>query len=178
MTAVKSVKATFKKIPYYLLSITPSGDGFGKITSNGGEIDCGNICSVSYLNKTVVTLTATPNADSTFGGWTGGGCSGTAATCKVTMTAAKSVKATFKKIPLYLLTVTPVGSGKVTSSPTGIDCGADCTEPYLNKTIVTLTATPDATATFTGWSVGCTGKAACKVTMTVAKKVTATFKLK
>ncbi|SJM93546.1 InlB B-repeat-containing protein [Crenothrix polyspora] len=87
--------------------------------------------------------------------------------------------ATFKKIPSYLLTVVKAGTstGTVVNSQVGIDCNADCTESYLNKTIVTLTATPNTTATFTGWSVGCTGKAACKVTMTVAKKRTATFNL-
>lgn len=42
--------------------------------------------------------------------------------------------------------------GMVTSSPAGIDCGADCSEIYNEGTVVTLTATPDAKCTFEGWS--------------------------
>jgi hypothetical protein len=42
-----------------------------------------------------VTLTATPTANQTLTSWSGGGCSGTASTCVVTMSAAESVTATF-----------------------------------------------------------------------------------
>jgi murein DD-endopeptidase MepM/ murein hydrolase activator NlpD len=180
MSSAKSVTATFTLKPIDpLLTATKAGDGTGKVISTPIGIDCGTACSTTYLKKTVVTLSATPDSGSTFGSWSGG-CSGVAVTCKVTMTAAKTVKATFKKIPSYLLTVVKAGTGTgtVVSSPVGIDCNADCTESYLSKTIVTLTATPDTTATFTSWSGGCTGKAACKVTMTAAKKITATFKKK
>ncbi len=34
------------------------------------EIDCGSTCALSYVDDTVVTLTATPDADSTFVKWT------------------------------------------------------------------------------------------------------------
>ena len=33
------------------------------------------------------------------------------------------------------------GSGTVTSSPAGINCGSDCSEAYASGTSVTLTAT-------------------------------------
>ncbi len=179
MSLARNVTATFKKIPSYQLNITRLGDGTGKVASNLAGIDCGTACSASYLNKTVVTLAATPDADSTFEGWSTG-CSGRG-TCKVTMTAAKTITATFKKIPYYLLSVITTagkGTGKVTSSPAGIECGADCSESYINKTVVTLTAVPDSISTFSGWSGSCSGKATCKVTMTAAKKVTATFAAK
>ena len=42
----------------------------------------------------------------------------------------------------HKLTVGRVGSGAVTSSPIGIDCGSDCSERYLVGTVVTLTSTP------------------------------------
>lgn len=56
--------------------------------------------------------------------------------------------------PDYLLSVARagLGSGRVTSSPAGIDCGADCSERYPYETYVTLTATPDPGAVFVGWS--------------------------
>ncbi len=69
------------------------------------------------------------------------------------------------------------GSGTVTSSPAGINCGADCTEPYIPSTVVTLTAAPAAGSTFTGWSGACTGTGTCQVTMSAAKTATATFTL-
>jgi hypothetical protein len=75
------------------------------------------------------------------------------------------------------LTVTKLGSGSgtVTSSPSGIDCGATCTAAFSNGTMVTLTATPDAGSTFTGWSGDCTGTGPCVVTMDQDRAVTATF---
>src|SRR5690606_32031794 len=44
------------------------------------------------------------------------------------------------------------GGGTVTSVPAGIDCGATCTAPFDAGTSVTLTAVPDATSAFGGWS--------------------------
>ncbi|HRD50823.1 MAG: Ig-like domain repeat protein [Candidatus Competibacter sp.] len=74
------------------------------------------------------------------------------------------------------LTVSTTGLGAVTSSPSGITCGSDCTERYAPDTIVTLTATPSRSTTFLGWSGGCAGAAAvCTVTMNTAKTVTAAF---
>lgn len=99
-------------------------------------------------------------------------------TCTVSMTAAKSVTATFNaSTPTYTLTVAKggQGSGTVTSNPAGISCGSDCTEPYTSGTNVTLSATPASGSTFAGWSGACTGTGSCVVGMTAAKNVTATF---
>ena len=68
------------------------------------------------------------------------------------------------------------GTGNVTSSPAGINCGVDCSEGYLYGTTVTLTASPAAGSSFAGWTGACTGSAsACVVTMTAARSVTAAF---
>ena len=77
----------------------------------------------------------------------------------------------------YRLTVakTGTGSGTVTSSPAGINCGSDCIEDYPSGTPVTLTGTPAGGSVFTGWSGACTGTGACNLTMDAAKSVTATF---
>jgi hypothetical protein len=68
------------------------------------------------------------------------------------------------------------GTGTVTSSPAGINCGTDCSEIYADGTVVTLTATPDFGSYFVGWSgAGCGGTSTCTVTMTTSQTVTATF---
>ncbi|MBA3463452.1 MAG: hypothetical protein H0T46_26085, partial [Deltaproteobacteria bacterium] len=59
------------------------------------ELNCGADCMESYLFNTPVTLTAVANSTtSDFGGWNGGGCTGTAP-CTVTMSQAQTVTATF-----------------------------------------------------------------------------------
>jgi len=68
------------------------------------------------------------------------------------------------------------GSGLVTSSPSGIDCGSTCTATFAQPVSVTLTATPAAGSTFTGWSGGCSGRGvACQVLMSSDQSVQATF---
>jgi hypothetical protein len=74
------------------------------------------------------------------------------------------------------VTLAGSGSGTVTSSPAGISCGADCSEPFAPGTSVTLTATPAGGSTFAGWSGGgCGGTGACTVTVSGSLTVTATF---
>jgi Divergent InlB B-repeat domain len=66
--------------------------------------------------------------------------------------------------------------GAVTSSPAGINCGTKCSALFFKSQVVTLTEHPVAGHKFTGWSGACTGKTTtCKVTMTKAQGVTATF---
>src|SRR5207245_1401448 len=101
------------------------------------------------------------------------------ATCTVTMSAAKSVSATFNpSSQLFTLTVNRAGTGNgtATSSPPGINCGATCSAAYDSGTVVTLAATPAAGSTFSSWS-GCNTVSGtiCTVTMTAARSVTATF---
>ncbi len=159
------------------LTVAPAGSGSGSVTSSPPGIDCGLTCSKSFSEGTVVTLTAVPDAGSTFTGWSGGGCSGVGS-CEVTMSAAESVTATFGVVPNETLAVSKsgTGSGSVTSSPAGIDCGLTCSASFSEGTVVTLTATPAAGSTFAGWSGGgCSGTGTCQVTMSAAESVTATF---
>ncbi|MFZ3137530.1 MAG: choice-of-anchor D domain-containing protein [Thermodesulfovibrionales bacterium] len=68
------------------------------------------------------------------------------------------------------------GNGKVISSPSGINCGDDCSETYNKGTTITLTATADVYSTFTGWS-GCdlVSGNTCTIAMNDNKTVYATF---
>lgn len=103
------------------------------------------------------------------------------------MDADKTCTATFNALPpppspsptpqTSTLTVTKAGtgSGTVTSSPSGINCGTDCSESYNSGTLVNLTAMPASGSTFAGWSGACSGTGTCSVTMNTSKSVTATF---
>ena len=162
------------------LTVTNSSvaGGSGTVSSTPPGIDCGSDCTESYPNGTVVTLTADPAAGSNFAGWSGV-CYGLDLTCEVTMSFNRAVTATFEPVGLtYTLTVDRTGSGDgtVTSTPPGIDCGADCSEAYLSNTVVQLEATPDASSTFTGWSGACSGTGDCTITMNAARSVTASFR--
>jgi hypothetical protein len=80
----------------------------------------------------------------------------------------------------YTLTVTKsgTGSGTVTSNPSGISCGSDCSEPYTSGTSVTLTAVADAGSSFTGWSGDCSScgtNATCQIIMNSDKTCSAVF---
>ena len=68
------------------------------------------------------------------------------------------------------------GSGKVTSLPQGIDCGALCVGSYSNGDVVTLTAAPETGSAFAGWDgAGCSGTGECSVTISDNVTVTAAF---
>ncbi|MEA2391458.1 MAG: large repetitive protein [Solirubrobacteraceae bacterium] len=174
MDGAKSASASFAAIQH-VLSVSKAGAGTGAVTGVTG-IDCGTACSTDLDEGSVVTLTATPDAGSTFAGWSGAGCAGTS-TCEVTMSDVESVVATFDHGP-RTLTVSPAGdgSGSVASDGLGeIFCGATCSHDFTYGTVVTLTATPAAHSTFSGWSGACTGGGTCQVTTDDAKGVTATF---
>jgi PKD repeat protein len=180
MNASQTVTATFNPpAPTFLLTVILTGTGTGTVTSAPAGISCGPDCTEPYASGTLVTLTATPTGGSTFGGWSGGGCSGTAG-CTVTMNAAQTVSALFNPsgcIATLNVTLSGTGNGTVASVPGGISClGTDCTEPYACGTTVRLTATPAPLSTFATWSGGgCTGNGNCSVVMNVDTTVDARF---
>lgn len=79
--------------------------------------------------------------------------------------------------PRFALDVTKSGNGtgRVTSSPAGIDCGSDCSGSYDEGTSVTLTAQPNASSLFTGWSGACTGIGPCTMSVGANTSVSASF---
>jgi hypothetical protein len=76
------------------------------------------------------------------------------------------------------LTVTKsgTGSGTITSNPSGINCGNTCEYQYDLNSTITLTASPDSTSVFSGWSGGATGSnSTATVTMSSNQIVNAIF---
>lgn len=80
--------------------------------------------------------------------------------------------------PTYILTVTKTGSGTITSNPSGINCGIDCSEEYDQGTQVTLTAIPSSSYIFSEWGGTCSGldpDSPCIINMNSNQEATATF---
>ena len=161
--------------------VTVTNSGHGSVTSLPAGISCGAICTANFVNTPApvsVTLTATPDANHDFVGWSDG-CRGTDTACVLLLDAGtKSVTANFapKK---FSLSITLAGTGSVTSSPAGIDCGttaeSPCSAMFGYGATVTLTASPTAGSAFTGWGPPCSGRGTCSVTITGATEVVASF---
>jgi hypothetical protein len=81
------------------LVVTPAGAGAGVVTSSPPGISCpGTACGFAFTPPgNVVTLTATPGTNSTFAGFSGGGCATDANPCTVTVPSGSllNVTATF-----------------------------------------------------------------------------------
>jgi hypothetical protein len=108
MSAAQSVAAQFdlERCPTFGLSATTDGDGSGRVTSHPSGIMCGTVCSATYEQGTVVTLTQKAARGDLCrlercvqrdGG------------CTVTMNAASGVTATFAKVT-RTLTVSETGT--------------------------------------------------------------------
>ena len=185
----KSVTAKFsgQTSTEYALTAYKAGTGNGTISSEPFGVGVGMIApydSAKYAAGTRVTLTAAPASGSVFAGWTGDCAEKEGVACVVEMDAEKSATSRFNPsgVTFHDLKVSlegPTGSGKVTSTDGGIDCGDRCTDSFEQGKAVKLTAVPSTGFEFAGWSGACTGAAlACSVSMSEAKNATASFKAK
>jgi subtilisin family serine protease len=106
MDANKNCVATFTA-QSFSLTVTKTGAGAGSITSNAGGINCGAACSSGYSYNQNIVLTAVPEGNSIFSGWSGA-CTGTGP-CNLQMSANRNVTASFTK----RLTLTAPAAGAV-----------------------------------------------------------------
>jgi ABC-type phosphate transport system substrate-binding protein/archaellin len=181
MSAAKEAKATFD-LEQFQLKVTKKGTGSGTVTSTPAGINCGTECEAPFNSGTVVKLTGAPTGGSKAVAWSGCDSVNGSNECVVTMSSAKEVEATFDLVPSFLLKVVKngTGSGGVTSAPTGINCGTECSKSYAEGTVVTLTGTPNAGSKAVNWE-SCPGTVngsnQCEVTMSAAKEAKAMFTL-
>ena len=120
----------------------------------------------TYAEGTVVSVTATPAAGWQFDGWSGD-AGGTANPVSITMDANKSVTANFSEIPPnnYTLTTSVNGQGTVSGAGT-----------YVEGTVVSVSATPDAGWIFDSWNGDASGSDnPLSLTMNADKSITANF---
>jgi hypothetical protein len=104
MDAIKNCNATFNSLPpsTFNLTISKAGTGTGTVTGTG--IACGTDCTETYPTGTVVELSSTADATSTFTGYTGTGCT----TGSITMDSSKACVATFVLKPPPIVNNGPV----------------------------------------------------------------------
>lgn len=80
-------------------TLTTTIYGIGTVSSVPAGISCSNAtCTALFDDATNVTLTASSSSIVTFGGW-GGACTNLSGTCALSMTADKTVTATFNLAP-------------------------------------------------------------------------------
>ena len=125
MTSDKTVTATFaqQQQEQNTLTVLKSGTGDGTVTSSPAGINCGSDCSETYSKVQKVKLTAKADANSSFNGWSGGGCSGKG-TCTVTVNTQITVTATFD-----------VKNSDILVSPDSLDFGRIKVGKSLTKTL-------------------------------------------
>ncbi|HOZ79215.1 MAG TPA: InlB B-repeat-containing protein [Ferruginibacter sp.] len=153
MNTSKVITATFVPITYTLT--TTASPTEGGTVSGGGTYNAG----------TTASLTATPATGFIFAGWSGG-ATGTSNPVAVSMTADRTVTASFVPVT-YTLTATasPVAGGIVNGAGT-----------YNSGSTATVTAVPSAGYVFNGWSGAATGTAnPLTITITGNSAVVAAF---
>jgi pectate lyase len=161
------------RLAHSLTSLAPSGGGATTFTLTTNVSGSGSIArnpnASTYAAGTVVTLTATPGSGFVFSGWSGD-LTGAANPATITMSANRTVTATFTAITQgpFTLTRDVTGSGSVSANPNQ--------SSYPAGTVVTLTATPFAGFTFTNWSGDLSTTAnPTTIVMNANKRVVANF---
>jgi len=151
MSKDATLTASFAKsvAPKYALTITAPTGGTIVATPSASTYDSG----------TVIKLVARPDYGYTFNSWSGD-CSGGDSTCSLTMNAAHSVAANFKKADMVKITLRSFEGGTLTFIPA---MSSDSTFPY--GSVVKIVAVPASGYTFAGWSDACSGTDTCTITI-------------
>ena len=76
---------------------------------------------------------------------------------------------------LYSIQVSIKGSGSVTSTPSGIECGDTCVAQFKSGEQVYLSASGKNGKSFNGWGGDCVGQGFCNLNMDGNKNVSASF---
>jgi hypothetical protein len=132
---LENVSAKLEPTPtveYYLNTDVGTGNGF--VTPSDG----------TYLEGSVVSLYATPDAGWAFDFWTGDVADPTSPATTVLMDSDQTATAYFVEVPTVELSMQVSGNGS-TTPPAG-------QHTYPESTIVDISATPDPGWQFTGWS--------------------------
>ena len=174
MDGSRNVSALFASAPPYMHTLTILTNGNGRVISATNNLDCKGACSISLLEKSILTLFAKPNVNAKFLGWSGA-CLGVEA-CTITMDIAKTVTANFASaLPQKNLSIARIGEGIITDSAGKIVCGNVCNSTYDKGEKIILAAAPSEGWRFKGWAGACIGRKPCNVKLNGNRKVKASF---
>jgi len=159
------------------LTIDASGNLYGTTSSNVFELDTSGNLTVLYDftgggdggNPEAPLLR--DSAGNLYGTAASGGNSNCSSGCGVVF----ELPATTSPVFNIAITLSGIGTGTVTSTPSGINCPTDCFSAFPVGTTVALTATPTGGSTFGGWSSNCSTTNANVCTVNATGTLDATF---
>lgn len=140
-------------------------------------VDASGLVTVTGLTCGATLVSATVNKNSSDGGISSSGAIVTGYMTGNVVCFSSSSGGGGGGNPVLTLAFSGSGSGTVASSPSGFSCSTSCfTQLFPFNTSVTLTATPNGTSSFGGWS-GCDSSATttCTLIMNANRTVTVTF---
>ncbi len=181
----RTVLAVFVRVDQPTLDL--SIQGRGTVTSTPSGLDCSNaadaivFCAAVLPRDTDIELRATPMEGWRFWGWSVNCVPIDASRCRIRIRDyPRSVNALFipAPSPTSTLTVVRYGSGRVQSTPTGIDCGETCSAAFAKGSTVRLQAQPDPGWYLQRWDGGCVGAigTVCNLAMIGARTAVAVFR--
>ena len=134
------------------VEVSVFGLGSGRVVSIPAGIDCDSTCFAFFDGTQSIQLVAEPFGTSVFGGFSGDiDC----ADGQLTPDGDKVclVRFNLSAVPATLsVSFSGTGSGRVVSTPAGIDCPGACSAGFPIPTRVELTAQADSGSVFVGWS--------------------------
>lgn len=140
----------------YPLSLALAGTGGGRVASTPAGLDCPGACEGPFPYGNSVGLAATAAAGSVFAGWSGDeGCAQGQPSmlgprrCVATFNLQQTVEPRLHGLDIQLA---GTGSGRVASTPAGLDCPGACSASFEEGRPVSLAATAAAGSVFVGWS--------------------------
>jgi hypothetical protein len=163
-------------------SMRPSGTSSWTISDSSHDrfLTLANGSSSVTRQFTVLAGTSPGNYDLLVAVWRDSNANGIIDSGDVTLNSAMLLGGETVTASSQTLTVTKLGtgSGSVTSSPAGINCGSTCQFAFTANSQVTLTESAASGSVFGGWTNACAGagmSSQCTVTMSQALTATANF---
>jgi hypothetical protein len=168
----------------------------GQVIWSGNILNCDTDCDWIFPSWTTLIMEAIAGTGYIFDWWSWSGIIQTWKTLQIgPILESKNIWVQFKKeiiiyswgggwwgwpiataIPIYNLTTSVVGSGRIISNPVWIDCWTSCNQSMGQGTIITLTAIPTVGNMFSGWSGDCSwSSTTCVINLSQSKNITANF---
>lgn len=157
----QTITAVFDALPYYTLSLFTPGP---TVATSDGYISCPGVCDHTYLTNTLVYISCVPPPSGyAFDGYLGGPCEGVPTPeCLIRVTENTTITANFvrvydREINVSTFNASITGSiiefGRIRLTTPTTDASTMSSRKFIivDRTPVTLSATPAPGWRFTGW---------------------------